>query len=422
MAELPNYDVFLSYNSDDRDLVNTIAERFLDEFSLHPYFDSWEMIRGDHWRVALEKGLTQSKVCAIFIGPSGIGPWENRELSAYLDRSVSDNNLRVIPILLPGVEKAHLNLPPFLKSLTWVDFSNGLDNENEFTALVSSIRGIPPGRPVPAELPADSLYVQKRIRQIMASILKSETVDVSRFLLSQDSTLQSIAKRCQLFYPYLDTAEIRLKLKSARELAFQEKYSCVTENEDERFLKYEAWEEEFHALLRYMGINEYTTVQAISVGIGNGNEHPECYHKFRTLIGVDISKHSLELAKQRLNNMHGVHVEAENLIGIPSFSQDLYISLRTYQSLFFDIDESFFEAYRVLRPKGSLVISIPYVYYVNGEIMKGLIRPGSREELDIDLPYVIAERIRHKLETYDFNPVGIRTGHFEIYVYGQKGP
>ncbi len=108
-------------------------------------------------------------------------------------------------------------------------------------------------------------------------------------------------------------------------------------------------------------------------------------------------------------------------MGIDNVSQDLYISLRTYQSTLFDIEESLFELYRILRPGGFCVISIPYVFYVNGEIKKGLIRPGSKDELDIDLPYVLADRIRRGLNRLDFSSTGLRTGLFEIYVYGQKG-
>lgn len=413
------YDVFMSYNSNDRETVRKIAERLL-EFSVSPYFDSWELLRGDHWRLSLERGLTHSKTCALCIGPSGIGSWEERELSAYLDFTVGNDKLRLIPVLLPGVNKSELNLPPFLKSLTWVDFTDGLDCEAEFTALVSSIRGLPPGRPAPPELPEDSIYVQKRIREIMITILKNDGIDISSYVQARDSTLLSLAKRCQLLYPNRTTSEIRLKLKSARELAFQEKYAPITENEDERFLKYSSWEQEFVALLVYMGVGDFKNIEAINVGIGNGNEHPAIYQEFKRFIGVDISKQSLELAKQRLPNIEAIHVEAENLVGIAPMSQDLYISLRTYQSSFFDIQESLFEAYRALRFKGFCVISIPYVYYVKGEILKGLIRPGSREELDIDLPYVIAERIRNGLECLDFGDVGVRTGRFEIYVYGQK--
>src|SRR4051794_25523338 len=108
MTTSQQYDVFLSYNSDDKEIVEKIAARLIDEFNIHPYYDSWDMARGDHWRVALEKGLAYSKACAIFISPNGIGLWENRELSAYLDMSVNDNKLRLIPVLLPGVNKRNL--------------------------------------------------------------------------------------------------------------------------------------------------------------------------------------------------------------------------------------------------------------------------------------------------------------------------
>ena len=415
------YDVFLSYNTDDKELVEKIAARLIDEFKIHPYYDSWDMVRGDHWRVALEKGLAHSKACAIFISPNGIGLWENRELSAYLDMSVTDNQLRLIPVLLPGVNKRNLDLPPFLKSLSWVDFTDGLDNDYEFSALVAGICGTSPGRPKPPELPSESRYVQKSVREMMAATLRDDAIDISSYLKSRDSTLRSLAKRCQLLYPYLTTTEIRLKLKHARALAFQEKYSGITEEEDERFLQYRIWEEEFANLLLYIGIEDFKNIQAINIGIGNGNEHPNFYNDFQSLIGVDISKNSLRLAHKRFPNMESIQVEAENLVGIPSVSQDLYISLRTYQSTLFDIEESLFEAYRVLRPKGFCTISIPYIFYVKGEIMKGLIRPGSRDELDIDLPYILADRVRRGLNRLDFDPVGVRTGLFEIYVYGQRG-
>lgn len=115
-----------------------------------------------------------------------------------------------------------------------------------------------------------------------------------------------------------------------------------------------------------------------------------------------------------------MQAEAENLTRVDAISQDLYISLRTYQSTLFDIEEALFEAYRVLRPGGVCVISIPYIFYVEKKIMKGLIRPGTKE-LDIDLPYVLSDRIRRGMNRLDFDPVGIHTGQFEIYTYGQKG-
>jgi SAM-dependent methyltransferase len=416
-----SYDVFLSYNRNDEEVVEQIARRLMNEFKLRPYLDKWDIIRGERWQDALARGLERSEVCAAFLGPSGIGPWMNEEVSAYINMSVQDKKLRMIPVLLPGANKDNLELPLFLKGLAWVDLSNGLENEYEFIALVAGIRGLSPGPRMSDELPPESFYVRKSIRNMMAVTLKKASLDVSSYLKSPDSTLLSLAKKCHLFYPHLTIEEIRHKLKDARALAFEEKYSTVLEEQDERFQQYEYWESEFKQLLLNLGFEEFTKVQAISVGIGNGREHPKFYNEFQSLIGVDISKQSLELAKKYFPNMRTVQVEAEHLVGIDSVSQDLYISLRTYQSTFFDMNESLFEVYRVLRPGGSCVISIPYVYYVNGEVKKGLIRPGSKDELDIDLPYVLADKVRRKLNRLDFDSVGLRTGFFEIYIYGQKG-
>jgi len=421
MPSTENYDVFLSYNRSDEEVVEQIARQLMNEFKLRPYLDKWDIIRGERWQDALARGLERSAACAAFLGPSGVGPWMNEEVSSYLDMSVRDRKLRMIPVLLPGANKDKSELPLFLKNLAWVDLSGGLNDEYEFIALVAGIRGVSPGPRVSDELPPESFYVRKSIREMMGVTLKNASLDISNYLKSPDSTLLSLAKKCHLFYPHLTIEEIRHKLKDARALAFEEKYSTVLEEQDERFQQYEYWENEFKQLLFTLGLENFTNIQAISVGIGNGREHPSFYNDFQSLIGVDISKQSFELAKKHFPNMRSVQVEAEHLVGIDSVSQDLYISLRTYQSTFFDIDESLFEVYRVLRPGGACVISIPYVYYVNGEIKRGLLRPGSRDELDIDLPYVLADKVRRGLNRLDFDSVGLRTGLFEIYVYGQKG-
>lgn len=422
MAESTSYDVFLSHNSADKPAVEVLAEHLEDKAKLRPFLDKWHLIPGESWLESLEKALEQSKTCAVFLGPNGVGPWENKEMQSYLIKSVSDRKLRIIPVLLPSATaKDSSALPMFLRDTNWVDFSSGLDNEEAFHLLVSGIRGIPPGRRTPPVLPSGSLYVRKSTREMMDATLKKHSLDISNYLKSPGLTLRSLAKRCKLLYPHLAIPEIRFRLKEARAVVFEEKYSGYSEDEDERFLQYENWEQEFQRLLIDIGIKDFSIIQAISVGIGNGREHPSFYHDFQSLIGVDISRRSLELAKRFIPNMKGIQVEAENLEGVESISHDLYISLRTYQSTFFDIEESLFEAYRVLRPGGYCVISIPYVFYKDGEIRKGLIRPGTKNELDIDLPYTLADRIRRGLNQLDFDSAGLRTGIFEIYVYGRKG-
>jgi hypothetical protein len=148
MAGTRLYDVFLSHTSADKDAVKALARRLEDEATLSPFLDKWHLIPGNPWQEELEQALDTSRTCAVFIGPHGIGPWENVEMRSALDDRVKRSGFRVIPVLLPGaVLPERGTLPRFLSSLTWVDFRSGLQDAEAFRRLVAGIRGEPPGRP-----------------------------------------------------------------------------------------------------------------------------------------------------------------------------------------------------------------------------------------------------------------------------------
>jgi hypothetical protein len=117
------YHVFLSHSSGDKAHVEKIAVRLADEAGINPFLDKWHLVPGEPWQEALEEALGESETCAVFLGPAGLGPWENEEMRAALDERVKDKSLRVIPVLLPGANpKDNKTLPRFLRRLTWVDF------------------------------------------------------------------------------------------------------------------------------------------------------------------------------------------------------------------------------------------------------------------------------------------------------------
>src|ERR1700730_15941170 len=69
-------------------------------------------------------------------------------MRAAIDRRVreSGRSFRVIPVLLPGAERAERSsLPTFLAATTWVEFRDPLDDQNAFHRLMSGIRGVEPG-------------------------------------------------------------------------------------------------------------------------------------------------------------------------------------------------------------------------------------------------------------------------------------
>ncbi len=139
------YDVFLCCNSLDKAVVEALARRLKDAFRV--FYDLWELIPGRPFQEQLEAALAKSRTYAVFLGPDGLGPWQNEEMRVAVDARVRDEPKRVIPVLLPGASEE--DLPVFLKRLSYVDFRAGLDDANAFHRLVSAIRGVAPG-PGPA--------------------------------------------------------------------------------------------------------------------------------------------------------------------------------------------------------------------------------------------------------------------------------
>jgi formylglycine-generating enzyme required for sulfatase activity len=117
--EKDGFDVFLCHHSADKSEVKKIGKQLI-KHGLRPWLDEWELRPGFPWQRLLERVIEKIEAAAVFVGPSGIGPWQQWELEAYL-REFVRRECPVIPVLLPGVSKAP-HLPVFLAGLTWVDF------------------------------------------------------------------------------------------------------------------------------------------------------------------------------------------------------------------------------------------------------------------------------------------------------------
>jgi hypothetical protein len=154
MTEETEYDVFLSHNSTDKPAVEELARRLVNA-GIQPWLDKWNLVPGEPWQEGLKEALDACQTVAVFLGPTGISPWENEEMRLALEERVRDKSRRVIPVLLPGApDPREKPLPRFLRRLTWVDFRRGLDDEDAFQRLVAGIHGVAPGAsgatPVPA--------------------------------------------------------------------------------------------------------------------------------------------------------------------------------------------------------------------------------------------------------------------------------
>ncbi len=142
------YDAFLSHNSHDKPSVEQIALWLEDEAKLKVWLDKWNLVPGDPWQEDLERALDQSHCCVVFLGPHGIGSWQNEEMRVAISKRVSRKAMRVVPVLLPNAlrPEKESELPDFLRRLTWVKFSDRLDEPETLYRLLCGIQGIAPGR------------------------------------------------------------------------------------------------------------------------------------------------------------------------------------------------------------------------------------------------------------------------------------
>jgi hypothetical protein len=118
-SEAEIFDVFLCHNSQDKPAVREIAMKLVDE-GIKPWLDEAEIRPGTSWQTALERQIRNIKSAAVFIGGSGVGPWQQREIQVLLNHFLKLDR-PIIPVVLSSAETVP-ELPWVLNNIDYVDF------------------------------------------------------------------------------------------------------------------------------------------------------------------------------------------------------------------------------------------------------------------------------------------------------------
>lgn len=120
----PEFDVFLSHNSRDKNQVTELA-KLLRARGLKCWLDVDDLVPGEMWQRGLEKGLVASATVAACIGLHKMGRWQDPEMQVAINLAQGGDK-RILPILLPGASDAP-EMSVFLQLYGWVDLRGGFD-------------------------------------------------------------------------------------------------------------------------------------------------------------------------------------------------------------------------------------------------------------------------------------------------------
>ena len=159
--------------------------------------------------------------------------------------------------------------------------------------------------------------------------------------------------------------------------AFDYKYSAYNYANDIRSVNTN-WSKVFNDIYNKTNNKSLNEINILNIGVGGGNEARELFFNCADITFVDIAPNGLKKVKKIIPASQIIQERAENLQELTDNSYDLYVSLRTYNSSFFDVKQALKEAYRVLKNNAVIIISISNGFLDTKEkkIIPGIIIPG----------------------------------------------
>ena len=208
-------------------------------------------------------------------------------------------------------------------------------------------------------------------------------------------------------------------VNSALNYAFDKKYFKYYSIEKDVHEYSDEWITDFHSILKKLNLyGKLNELAILNVGCNDATQMEKLIGRnFKELYLVDIGIRSLQLAKKSFPDSKALYTNADDLSDIADNSIDLYLSFRTYNSSFFNIEGSILELNRVLSDNGAAILSIPNGYVdSDGNFSHGL-KPHSKDYVDEAYPFELTGFIVYYLSKCDFKNICILNSFYEIYIY-----
>ncbi|WP_167828822.1 class I SAM-dependent methyltransferase [Streptomyces sp. MZ04] len=258
-------------------------------------------------------------------------------------------------------------------------------------------------------------YSEHRISEAVSTRLKSKGFALSRGEINANrrkfALASLICERYGVEYKEADRA-----VHDALSEAFDTKYGTYDYAYDARSANVK-WVDDFISVYSSASTRPLSTVSILNVGVGTGYEAEALFSDCPQITFVDIAERGLRNIGRRIISSRTVVSSAEELSALPENGYDLYVSLRTYNSSFFDTSKAVSEAHRVLKPGAVIIVSVAngFLYAQRGCVVPGLIVPGT-DFVDLYRGMDTAKLMCAELDRAGFKDIRMIPTDTEIYL------